>query len=66
MFIGLTIVILVFGVAFAASVGVDRMLGRSMSNSVRGIFTFIVGYLVLQGVLLVGLATCGMFGGECL
>jgi hypothetical protein len=65
MFIGLTFVILVFGAAFAASLGVDRMLGRGMSNSVGGIFTFIVGYLLLEGLLLVGLSICGMFGGEC-
>jgi hypothetical protein len=64
--VGLIIVLLAFGGAFAASVLVERVLRRNMSNFVRGIFTFVVGYLALQALLLISFMTCGLFGGECL
>lgn len=62
---GLIIVVLAFGGAFGASVLVERVLRRNMSNFLRGIFTFVVGYLALQGLLLISLMTCGIFGGDC-
>jgi len=63
--VGLIIVLLAFGGAFAASLLVERVLRRNMSTFVRGLFTFVVGYLALQGLLLVSVMACGMFGGEC-
>ena len=61
----LFVIVLPFGGAFALSMIVERMLRRNMSSIARGAFVLTVGYLALQGLLFVGLSTCGMFGGEC-
>lgn len=62
---GTAIIIVVFGAAYVASLFADRVLRRHMSNFARGIFTLVVGYAFLLGLMMIPMSTCGMFGGEC-
>jgi hypothetical protein len=52
----IVIVLLCIVAAFKLSTFADRLFGRDMPHSIRGIFVFAVAILMLEGVLIVGLA----------
>jgi predicted transporter len=55
--VGTAIVIVVFGAAYVASLFADRVLRRHMSNFARGIFTLVVGYAFLLGLMMIPMST---------